>query len=164
MRPLTPLPGNLHTTMNKRLEKRVAELLKEIGEAELIAILDGIRGSSRTKVLTIVANEGLHLLPDKFRRGEIFSVTEGNFDTSSVSRLKESFETSLIQLAIKLKSANWEKIYVVPFGHVTMSMQIKLLVYRITGIDSIDLFHLGSGKYFDLSIKQRALITKVAKQ
>jgi hypothetical protein len=37
-------------------------------------------------------------------------------------------------------------------------MQIKLMTYRITRIESIDIFYTGNGKYYDLQIDQRDVI------
>lgn len=117
-----------------------------------------IQENDDRKILTIVSNEGVHHLPEEFSRGEIFVASKGSLDFSSHDIIHRQYEKILSELAIKLKSSTWDKIYIVPFGHATLSMQIKLLVYRIASIETIDIFHVGNGKRIDFELKQRDII------
>jgi len=139
------------------------DVASEYGRDRAIALIK--RELSRDAVsgtLTIIANEGIHHLPDAYKRGELYIASRGNLDFSSLEIVKEQYEEILSLLAIKLKSQTWKNIYLVPFGHSTLCMQIKLLVFRVTRIETIDLFYDGRGNYEDLSIAQRSLIVNVA--
>jgi len=127
-------------------------------EATIELIKRETSGRASESTLTIIANQGTHHLPDAYKRGEIFVATKGNLDFSSVERVKSQYEKVIVELSQKLKSNSWKTIYLVPFGHSTLCMQIKLLVYRVTRIETIDLFYDGKGGYADLSIEQRGLI------
>ncbi len=116
---------------------------------------------NQADVLTIVANRGVHHVPKNKLRGEIFYASEGNLDFSSQITVRSEIEKVLSNIARKLKSQNWKRIYIVPFGPNTLCMQIKLLVYRITRIESVDLFYTGSGEYIELEIRQRDIIVEV---
>ncbi|MDE0364288.1 MAG: hypothetical protein OXP09_01800 [Gammaproteobacteria bacterium] len=139
-------------------------LVKKIGYEKSLEILERhIAYEQRShRVLTIVVNRGVHHIPKDYVYGEVYFASEGNLDFSSETSTLSEFENILISVARKLKSTNWEKIYLVPFGPNTLCMQIKLMVYRITRIETVDLFYRGEGKYFPLEIDQRGIITKVA--
>ena len=61
----------------------------------------------------------------------------------------------LINVARKLKSASWKQIYLVPFGPAVLSMNIKMLVYKILYVETIDILHLGNGVHVDIDINTR---------
>jgi hypothetical protein len=123
-----------------------------------LEILRTTLGRASSHTLTIIANEGTHHLPEAFRRGMIYSASKGNLDFSSADKVREQFEGILSQLASLLKSRTWSRIYLVPFGHATLSMQIKLLVYRVTRLETIDIFYDGKGGYSDLQLELRPVI------
>jgi len=50
------------------------------------------------------------------------------------------------------------RVYWVPFGPTTLSLQIKILVYRVTSIETIDGLYDGTGGYYELSFSQRGII------
>ena len=79
-------------------------------------------------------------------------------DFSSIDTVSVEFKAILSGLTEKLKSKKWKRIHIIPFGPCALSMQIKLLVYRITRIESVDVFYLGEGEYVDLKINQRNII------
>lgn len=113
---------------------------------------------NRTQTLTIVSNVGIHPLPGEILQGQVFLASEGNLDFSSMDKIKLQYIDILTRLAQKLKEQEWTDIYILPFGHCTLSMQIKLLIYRVTRIEAKEIFHIGGGKYGILSIEQRLLI------
>lgn len=139
-----------------RLDKLVAEL----GYTTALRVLSrhAKRVQSDDNVLTIVVNQGVHNIPDDVVRGELFYASEGNLDFSSREAVHSEFRSVLSNVARKLKSKAWKEIYILPFGPSTLSMQIKLLVYRVTRIESTDLFFMGGSEYFGLEINQREII------
>jgi hypothetical protein len=143
------------------VDKELEYLIGQYGPEATVALLkEEIHRKNAKDTLTIIANEGTHHLPEVYRRGEIYVVTKGNLDFSSVDKVKSQYEIVLSDLSDKLKSQIWHKIYLVPFGHSTLCMQIKLLVFRITRIETTDLFYSGNGNYADLAIDQRTLINE----
>jgi hypothetical protein len=142
------------------MTETLQELVARLGEKRALQILIEAEGHSRAETLTIIANEGVHHLPDTMRRGHIYVASHGNLDFSTISTVQAEYSRILTDLAHLLKQRTWKRIYVVPFGPSTLSMQIKLLVYRITRIETTDLFYDGKGNYFDLFIAQRDLIVE----
>ncbi len=140
-------------------ESELEQLVNEYGEKKAVALLKQEIARDRLGgVLTIICNEGVHHLPENLKRGEIYIASTGNLDFSSVDKVKKQYEQIIIDLSAKLKATQWKAIYLVPFGHSTLCMQLKLLVFRITRLETIDLFYDGKGNYFDLRISQRDLI------
>jgi hypothetical protein len=143
--------------MNDHLEK----LLQILGEKRALEVLE--RAASTAKVpteLTIIANAGVHHIPDDIFRGRVYLASEGNLDFSSAETVQSEYEEVLSNLAKVLKSQRWERIYLVPFGPTTLSLQIKLMVYRVTAIETVDWFYAGNGEYFQLAFPQRKIISK----
>ena len=139
----------------------LTSLVEQLGEEQARDILmQHLEGENREKenVLTIVVNKGVHYLPRENLKGTVFYASEGNLDFSTARSVQEEFERILKGVSAVLKSRNWRKIFVVPFGPCALSMQIKLLIYRITGIESNEVFYLGEGKYMNLQVDQRCII------
>ena len=139
----------------------LAYLIKRLGEEKARDILREHveqEGRGDKDVLTIVVNKGVHHLPEKNLRGTVFYASEGNLDFSSAKSVEQEFERILEDVTRILKKRNWKQVFVLPFGPCALSMQIKLLIYRITRIESIEIFHLGEGEYMDLELKQRHII------
>jgi hypothetical protein len=112
---------------------------------------------SEGSALTIIANEGLHKIPPRFIHGELYIATSGNLVFSSPDRIVRQFKNVLSKVKAKLLEKRWKKIYLIPTGHPTLSLQIKSLVYHALRMDTIDLFYSG-GKYFELSIARRSYL------
>ena len=139
----------------------LSDLIERLGEHEAFSILKEYveKGKSgEENVLTIVVNKGVHHLPEKSLRGTVFYASEGNLDFSSPESVEKEFGRVLVDVTKILKEKSWKQVFVLPFGPCALSMQIKLLVYRITRIESIEIFHLGEGEYMNLEINQRELI------
>jgi hypothetical protein len=132
------------------------------GKARVLQILSSIAKVKpvESNTLTIVVNEGVHHLADEHRRGEVFAASRGSFDLSSAESVHEEFRRVLIDTARKLKSQAWKRVYIVPFGPAPLSMQIKLLVYRICGLESIEVMHIPGDSRLDVSIDLRKLIVE----
>src|SRR4051794_36496249 len=111
-------------------------LIERIGEERAYKILSEADRHTVSETLTIIANEGVHHLPDSMRRGHIHVASHGNLDFSTIGTVEAEYVRILSDLAQLLKERTWTNIYLVPFGPSTLSMQIKLLVYRITRIET----------------------------
>jgi hypothetical protein len=139
-------------------------LVKDIAYDQSIDILTKHLGNQDEDILMIVANAGIHHLPSKIPRGEIYYARQGNLDFSSIDMVNEQFEEILKNVSIKLKQHSWKDIYLIPFSHSILCIQIKSLVYQITRIETTDLFYDGKGNYSDLKIEQRSLIANSPNQ
>ena len=139
---------------------RLDDLADQIGYKEACEILQQHVAENKVAqdVLTIVVNQGVHHMPEEYLHGEVFYASEGNLDFSSKATVYEEFKNVLSKVASKLKSKQWKHIYILPFGPSTLSMQIKLLAYRITRIESVDLFYISHGEYFPVDLDQREII------
>lgn len=108
-------------------------------------------------ILTIIANSGVHPVPAEYLRGEVYSASYGNLDVSSQEALETEFKRILGELGRKLNERGWKQIYLIPTGHPALSIQIKLFVYRIMRINTIDLFYT-NGQYYELYVDHREIV------
>jgi hypothetical protein len=131
-----------------------------VGKGKVLQILSAVTASQsgETETLTIVVNEGVHHLPEEYKRGEVFVASRGSLNFSSVESLHEEFRRVVRATARKLKSQAWSRVYIVPFGPTALSMQIKLLVYWVCGFQSIEVMHVPGEPRVDVSIDLRKLI------
>jgi hypothetical protein len=139
-------------TLNAALARagrdRVLKVLSALGEAR----------APDENTLTIVVNEGVHHLPEEYKRGEVFVASRGSLDLSTAESIHKEFRRTLEATARILKSRPWTRVYIVPFGPAPLSMQIKLLVYKVCGIESVDVMNLSGRDRADVSIRLRDLI------
>ena len=148
--------------MKDKISNLLNEALERIGEDRLteeLLKLSSIDTNAGEQTLTIIANEGIHHLPQSLARGEVLVASKGSLDFSSNESIDREFTKILKNIAQKLKEREWKKIYLIPFGPSNLSMLIKLLVYRVTHIETIDLFYIDS-QYREVHIKLRQLITE----
>ena len=71
----------------------------EAAEGALRALLDGPDVAERTSTLTIIANVGVHEIPEKLRRGEVYSASQGNWQVSSDEDLSREVRRILVGVA-----------------------------------------------------------------
>lgn len=126
------------------VEKRLASLLLEPRQPE-------------EAILTIVANCGVHIVPAEYLRGEVYCASHGNWDASSQKAVNDEFSRILRELGHKLRERVWKKIYFVPTGHPALAIQIKIFVYRVARINTVDLFYQ-SGKYYEIDLNHREIV------
>jgi len=107
--------------------------------------------------LTIIANSGVHAIPVQYQRGEVYSASQGNWNVTSQADIDAEFRKILVALGRKLKEFPWKRIYLIPTGHPALSIQIKILVYRVTRINTIDLLY-SNGQYFEIQIDHREIV------
>jgi len=146
--------------MDKELEDALTEAINIAGREKVIKDLHRFKASKENARLTlsIIVNSGIHYLPPEYLRGEVFVASEGSLDLSSDESIRAVFRGVLMRTARKLKSRQWQRVYVVPFGPTPLSMQIKLLVYRICGIETIDVMNVPGRPRVDLAFDLRQLV------
>lgn len=135
----------------------IKEFIREYGEDELKGYLNN-RLSNNGDTLTLIGNEGAHSIPAEYLHGEVYVVTSGNLDLSSKESTLLEYKAAVLSLIEKLKEKRWSKVYLVPTGHTTLVLQIKVIVYNILRISTVDLFY-SKGKYFELDIDYRELLS-----
>ena len=145
-----------------KIENNIQDLLalaiNKCGESHVVKKLNDLVCET-DNTLTIVANLSGHPLMEEHHRGEIFVASEGFLDFSSESKATENIKQVLINTANKIKSKKYTKIYLVPFGPSILSMNIKMLVYRVLHMETVDILHSGNNRYFDININHRELVT-----
>lgn len=139
----------------------IDKFVKKYGQEELENYLNN-RLNEENNILTIIGNTGLHTIPSAYLHGEVYIASIGNLNLSTYESIKLEYELILSKLITKLQEKNWNKVYFVPTGHTTLVLQIKLLVYHVLRISTIDLFY-SKGKYFELEMDYRDLFNKVDK-
>jgi len=135
----------------------VEKFIREYGEDELKGYLNN-RLSNAGEILTLIGNEGAHSIPEEYLHGEVYAVTSGSLDLSSKESTLLEYNSALSFLIEKLKEKRWRKVYLVPTGHTTLVLQIKVIVYNILRISTIDLFY-SKGRYFEIDIDYRELLS-----
>ncbi|MGH9822156.1 MAG: hypothetical protein ACREDR_02695 [Blastocatellia bacterium] len=144
-------------------DPEIDELLKacveQRGIDEVISYLQRFKNQQTPEehVLTIIANAGIHQISSEYLHGEVYIASQGNIDFSSREIIQREYEAILRRLSAKLRETHWAKIYLVPTGHPTLAMQIKLFVCHILRIDTTDIFY-SKGKYAEISIDYRHVI------
>ena len=104
--------------------------------------------------LTIVANAGIHEVPSEYLRGEVYEASHGNWDARTQESLVGELTAILSRLALKLRSRQWKRVYLIPTGHPILSLQIKTMVYRLLRMNTIDLYYK-AGSYLEVDIDHR---------
>ena len=130
--------------------------IENIGLEKTRTLLKETANSIEDRTLTIIANFNTHHIPNQYLRGEVYICSEGNIDFSSQDSIKTQYIKIIDRLKQKLMSKTWSKIYLIPTGHPTLSLQIKNAVYRVTRLETTDLFY-SNGEYFDICINWRKM-------
>jgi hypothetical protein len=146
--------------MRRDTRASVTEFIRQHGEDTLVRIMSAhLDKEAETFTLTIICNEGTHAIPQSLIRGEEFVLSRGNIDMSSAATIEKEIGEILSRLAVKLKEKNWRSVYIIPSGHPILYANAKLLVFRVTRIETMDSVYLGQGAYTDIYVEQRPLIT-----
>jgi len=136
------------------LAKLLELLIEQEGVVNARKSLASLIQDNEKPALTIIANLGSHRIPERYLRGEVYVASEGSFDFSTRSKVISQFQDILRGVHKKLMERTWGRIFLIPTGHVTLSLQIKMLVYRVTRRSTIDVFY-SDGKFFDIEIDLR---------
>lgn len=139
------------------LERMIAEYGELAVEAELKLLKSS--GAHNVSECTILVNRGLHSFPEEILRGDVFVVYEGSLDLSSASVLTAFAGERLVALRNFLLSKKWQRASIVISGHAALCMQVKLAVYRITHIETVDWVFDGRGNYIPLQIPLRNILS-----
>ncbi|MBU0654244.1 MAG: hypothetical protein KJ914_03825 [Gammaproteobacteria bacterium] len=144
--------------MKKEIEKLINTIIEIHGVDNLKAELHSILGSSDDEnTLTIIANAGIHPTEALHNRGTVYIASTGSLDFSSKESSALEIKNILYGVAKVLKSKKWKKVILVPFGPSVLSMNIKMLVYKILYINTIDVLHAGNGIHYDINVDHRKI-------
>ena len=141
-------------TLEHLLDQCVNKRGKEAVEKALQLLVADESGPDASQVLTIVANAGVHTIPQSYLRGEVYVASRGNWRVDNDETLNSQVSQILTGVARKLKERQWRRVYLIPTGHPAVSMNIKLLVYRAIRLNTIDWVYI-NGEYYLLTIDQR---------
>jgi hypothetical protein len=143
---------------DNELSDLLNKAVESSGRGRVLAALESLAvgGAREEGVLTIIANAGIHAVPRSFLRGEVYEASRGDWDASSEEALRLELRKLLSEVANKLKSEHWQRVYLIPTGHPILSLQIKVMVYRILRLNTIDLYYK-AGTYFEVDLDQRAI-------
>ncbi len=144
--------------MNSINTDLIEKFVAKYGSQELESYINNRLNDNENNTLTIIGNSGLHTIPNEHLHGEVYIASSGNLDLSTKESTTLEYEKVLSKLIKKLQEKSWNKIYFVPTGHTTLVLQIKLIVYNILRISTIDLFY-SKGGYFELEIDYRELLS-----
>ena len=140
-------------TLEHLLDQCVSKLGEEAVEKALQLLVADESGPDASQVLTIVANAGVHTIPESYLRGEVYVASRGNWRVDNDETLNSQVSQILTGVARKLKERQWRRIYLIPTGHPAVSMNIQLLVYRAIRLNTIDWVYI-NGEYYLLTIDQ----------
>lgn len=153
------------TGRDQELLEALDRVVDLVGQAQTLDILRQVsiqKNINADNTLTIVANEGVHHLPAQYRRGKVLAASRGSLDFSSAESVHQEFTSVLRKVAAVLKSREWRRIYVIPFGPAALSMELKLLIYRVTGLEAAVVMQMPDGSRADIAIPLRQLILDAA--
>lgn len=111
------------------------------------------------KTLTIVPDETMHRIPANLIEGEKFLFSVGNIDTTDSTTVKAHMVDKLSKLFEKLRSEKWSNIRLIYSGHAILPAYIKLMVYRVTHLETEDFAYFGDAGYIRLKIDIREEIS-----
>ena len=139
------LSGLLDVAVGAAGAERVAEVLASLGRRETL-----------DDTLTLISNAGVHTIPKRYLRGDIYEVSRGDWVADSRAEVQEELMRLLHGLARKLRSRAWRRVYLVPTGHPILTVNVKLLVYRLLRLNTVDLYYK-AGQYIEVHIDHRRL-------
>lgn len=144
--------------INNDLRKLLDQAVESSGNDRVVAALESLVATDQSDkgVLTIIANAGIHKIPEAFLRGVIYEASRGDWDASTEEALRADLIEILSRLVNKLRGSGWKRVYLIPTGHPILSLQIKAMVYRILRLNTIDLYYK-DGSYLEVDLDQRAI-------
>lgn len=140
----------------KKLERELSVLIAKYGRKSLE---DSFRSSESEEgaELTIIVNEGTHHVPTDYLRGEVFVFSRGSFSTAARG-FELALKSRLRALAKILKSRRWKSVYIVPTGHPVLSMNVMLMVFRVTRLEASIVGYFGDAGYKIIQVAQRPIL------
>jgi hypothetical protein len=107
--------------------------------------------------LVVIPCSGSHPEDQLRNLGEVFHASEGVLNIGDAASASQEFSRALIRVKEKLSEKAWDKIYLATHGPAVLTAQIKLLVYRILHVETIDLLYVNNS-YLPIAINQTHLI------
>ena len=146
--------------MNRELENDLNVLVKRYGKERVLRELErSLWNMSKPDTCTILINEGLHNFPNHLFVGEKYVFYRGSIDLSSEKNLESMLRERIDELKSFLRKRKWKQIFIVVSGHAAVCMQVKLAVYRVTHIETVDWVFDGAGNYLRLELPLRELLS-----
>lgn len=134
--------------MTKNLIDEIRRLADAFGTESVVKAAEKISiEADQNTVCTIIVNEGMHHLPNRILRGEVYVYSRGPMDFSSEESLQAQLSKYAKDLIEFLSSKKWSRVFVVISGHAVACMSVKLLVFRVTHMESEDWVFDGQGNY-----------------
>lgn len=139
-----------------------ADTIREIAERRGRKFVERalLSGDGGTDVLTIISNSGVHPIPLDYVFGDVFVASNGSLDFTSEQTVNAEIDEIVKSVSQKLRERRWTKVYLIPFGHAVISMNIKMVVFRVLRIETIDVFYFGDGRYGLIERNTRSTLTE----
>jgi len=139
--------------MDRILQKKMSALIEKYSVEDIRLALTSIEEAKDERVLTVVVNIGMHSLPEKILRGDVFFFSEGNVELGPES------VTDTIKLLTKralrfLRGKIWNKVYVIPSGHPLLVSMATLIIYRVTRVNPTIVYYV-NGEYLEANLDVR---------
>ena len=147
--------------MTNDLSSKINSLVEKYGETSVRRTLDGLTELASESTCTIIINKGIHSFPDSLLVGEVYIFSDTSVPMESGLAIERWIVTRIKKLKKFLMKKKWSKVYLLISGHAAVCMQVKLAVYRVTHIETIDLAFDGKGNYLPVSIPMRKILTSV---
>lgn len=135
-------------------ERTIAKFVEVFSEEELVKLLRS-KLVEQGGVLTIIADQSLHKIPDDLVFGDVYVFSSGNLEAGSDEVVKRELVQRLKALHHFLKSKRWRAVRLIFTGHALLAAHIKLTVYRVLHLDTIDIGYFGKDGYREVSIDFR---------
>jgi hypothetical protein len=145
--------------MSSDIRLILTELLQRHSTDEIIDAVNAMRESSRP-TLTIIVDNSLHSIPETLVVGEKFVMSSGALNATTDENLQADVLDRLQRLGKKLKERDWQKVRLVLSGHCLLSVQAKMLVYRITHLETEDIAYFSDHGYRKFTVSLRDELSK----
>ncbi|MFT0876812.1 hypothetical protein VRZ08_09635 [Rhodopseudomonas sp. G2_2311] len=151
--------------ISPKLHNLVKEFIEEFSERDLEELISS-RVSSKppSQVLTIVCDDTIHRIPPEILQGEVFVFSSGNFDTTNSATITGYLERRINALCDTLNKQTWTNIRLVYSGHAILAATAKLVVYRVTHIETDDVLYFGGQGYLEIGLRLRQLLGGAARR
>ena len=145
--------------MTKEINSLVEQFAETFGTDELVSLLSSkLEGSAAKNVLTIICDDTLHKIPSDLVDGDLFVFSSGNFDASSEHALLRYLEERVLALYAQLNTKTWKRIRLIYSGHAILASTVKLVVYRVTHLETEDVLYFGEHGYLKIQLRLRELL------
>lgn len=138
-------------------------LAQKYGAQDVVRTANKLLTPANQEHLTIIPDDALHSIPTHLISGESFVVSRKNLNAETDQTLTNELIDRLMPLEHKLRSREWRRVSLILTGHCLLSVAIKMLVYRITHIETEDIAYFSGLGYRKVSINYRDLVSSRSK-